>query len=91
MVTIVQFSGGKDSMAALLWTLENITKKPLIVFCDTGFEAAETYKYIDYVEEKLSIPIIKLKVKNTMECLTWLKRKKGFQAQKQGSVLRNLK
>ena len=82
MVTIVQFSGGKDSMAALLWTLENITKKLLIVFCDTGFEAAETYKYIDYVEEKLSIPIIKIESKKYNGMFDMVEKKKRFPSTK---------
>lgn len=38
MKVIVTFSGGKDSLAALLWTREHITKNFTTVFCDTGWE-----------------------------------------------------
>lgn len=38
MRVIVTFSGGKDSLAALLWTREHITKNFTTVFCDTGWE-----------------------------------------------------
>jgi 3'-phosphoadenosine 5'-phosphosulfate sulfotransferase (PAPS reductase)/FAD synthetase len=58
---IVQFSGGKDSTAALLYTIEHIAKNPIIVFCDTGFESMETYSYIDYVESKLNMPIKRIR------------------------------
>ena len=38
MKVIVTFSGGKDSLAALLWVREHITKNFTTVFCDTGWE-----------------------------------------------------
>lgn len=38
MKVIVSFSGGKDSLAALLWTREHITNNFTTVFCDTGWE-----------------------------------------------------
>jgi 3'-phosphoadenosine 5'-phosphosulfate sulfotransferase (PAPS reductase)/FAD synthetase len=78
MKTIVQFSGGKDSMAALLWTLENLTKNPIIVFCDTGFEAAETYKYIDYVEAKINLPIVRISSSKFDGMLDLVRVKKRF-------------
>lgn len=33
MKVLVTFSGGKDSLAALLWTREHITKNFTTVFC----------------------------------------------------------
>lgn len=59
--TIVQFSGGKDSMASLLWTIENITPNPMVVFCDTGWESQITYDYINEVMKKLNLPLVTLK------------------------------
>lgn len=43
MKVIVAFSGGKDSLAALLWTQEHITKNFTTVFCDTGWEHPPPY------------------------------------------------
>jgi len=51
--TIVQFSGGKDSLASLLWVRNNITKDFITVFCDTGWESDITYKHIQDINEKL--------------------------------------
>lgn len=45
MKIIVTFSGGKDSLAALLWVREHITKNFTTVFCDTGWEHPLTYEY----------------------------------------------
>jgi len=82
MQIIVQFSGGKDSMAALLWTLEHITKNPLIVFCDTKFEAPETYTYIDYVENIIGIPIIRISSIKYNGMLNLVEKKKRFPSTK---------
>ncbi len=38
MKVIVTFSGGKDSLASLLWVRNNLTKDFITVFCDTGWE-----------------------------------------------------
>ena len=37
MKVIVTFSGGKDSLASLLWARNNLTKNFITVFCDTGW------------------------------------------------------
>lgn len=42
MKVIVSFSGGKDSLAALLWVREHITTNFTTVFCDTGWEHLST-------------------------------------------------
>lgn len=47
MKVIVSFSGGKDSLASLLWVRNNLTKDFITVFCDTGWEHPLTYKYIE--------------------------------------------
>ena len=43
MKVIVSFSGGKDSLASLLWVRNNLTKDFITVFCDTGWEHPLTY------------------------------------------------
>lgn len=67
MKTIITVSGGKDSTAALLYTLHDFCggKKEniLAVFCDTGFEHETTYKYLDYLEASIGIQIIRLRSK----------------------------
>jgi len=57
---LIAFSGGKDSLAVLIWATHNL-KDFDIVFCDTGWEHEATYDHIDYVAKKLDKKIIKLK------------------------------
>ena len=47
MKVLVTFSGGKDSLASLLWVQNNLTKDFVTVFCDTGWEHPLTYQYIE--------------------------------------------
>lgn len=54
MKAIVTFSGGKDSLASLLWVRNNLTKDFITVFCDTGWEHPLTYKYIEEIRDRLS-------------------------------------
>ncbi len=61
MKTIVTFSGGKDSMAALLWVRNNLTKDFITVFADTGWESEITYQYIHEVSQKLDLNLVKIK------------------------------
>lgn len=63
MRVIVTFSGGKDSLAALLWTREHITKDFTTVFCDTGWEHPLTYEYIHRIADKLHLDLVTLKSK----------------------------
>ena len=61
MKYIVSISGGKDLTAVLLWMLERRPKEDIIpVFCDTKWEADETYEYLRYLEKKLEIRILRL-------------------------------
>lgn len=75
---IVQFSGGKDSLASLLWVRNNMTKDFLTVFCDTGWESEITYKYIQEVNEKLNLNLITLKSKKYDGFLDLAEKKKRF-------------
>lgn len=49
---IVSFSGGKDSLALILWAKENLDDFD-VIFCDTNWEHAITYSYIDYIDQTL--------------------------------------
>lgn len=79
---IVTFSGGKDSLASLLYTLENISKKVEIVFCDTIWESPLTYDHIDYVSKKLNMPIKVLKSKKYNGMVDLAIKKKRFPSTK---------
>ena len=61
MKVIVTFSGGKDSLAALLWLREHITTNFTTVFCDTGWEHPLTYEYINRIADKLHLDLVTLK------------------------------
>ena len=63
MKVIVTFSGGKDSLASLLWVRNNLTKDFITVFCDTGWEHPLTYQYIEGIREKLKLNLVVLKSK----------------------------
>lgn len=81
MEILVSFSGGKDSQAALIKSVErygndNITA----VFCDTGWEHPETYMHIRYVCELLCVKLVELKSK--FDFLSLAKYKKRFPSTK---------
>lgn len=50
---IVSVSGGKDSTALLLLALERETENLQAVFADTGHEHAQTYEYVQYLNDKV--------------------------------------
>lgn len=62
---VISVSGGKDSTALLLvaqaWEIPNLSA----VFADTGHEHPATYEYIDYLEERIGIPIRRIKANFT--------------------------
>lgn len=53
MIRIVQFSGGKDSTALVLWAREHFGDAFLPLFCDTGWEHPLTTAYIDKINQTL--------------------------------------
>ena len=62
MKVIVQFSGGKDSQACLIWAVKKYGKERITaVFCDTGWEHERTYKHIDDVCKILGVNLIILR------------------------------
>ncbi|ADO44930.1 phosphoadenosine phosphosulfate reductase [Hydrogenobacter thermophilus TK-6] len=75
----VLVSGGKDSTATLLVALERFPKERVIpIFTDTGWESSITYAYLNYLETKLSIEIVRLKSRKWQDLLTCIKEKKMF-------------
>jgi 3'-phosphoadenosine 5'-phosphosulfate sulfotransferase (PAPS reductase)/FAD synthetase len=59
---VISVSGGKDSTATLLIALERCPRADVVpIFCDTGNEHADTYAYLDYLEQTLDIKITRLK------------------------------
>lgn len=82
MKVIVTFSGGKDSIAALLWVKNNMTEKFTTVFCDTGWESEITYKYIQEVNEKLGLNLITLKSKKYSGMIDLAEKKGRFPSTK---------
>lgn len=79
MRVIVTFSGGKDSLAALLWTREHITKNFTTVFCDTGWEEHPlTYEYIHRIADKLHLDLVTLKSKKYDGMIDLARQKKRW-------------
>lgn len=62
MKIVVSFSGGKDSQACLIKSVNEYGKdKVTAVFCDTGWEHPKTYEHIQNVVKKLGVDLITLK------------------------------
>lgn len=78
MKVIVTYSGGKDSQASLLWTLNNLTKTPIVVFCDTGWEHELTYKHIEETTAALGLELITLRSKKYDGMVDLARKKKRF-------------
>lgn len=72
---ILSLSGGKDSTALALHMRDKIPEMEY-VFCDTGEELRETYRYLDQVEAYLGKPITRLNSRATFE--HWLKVFGGY-------------
>lgn len=59
---VVSVSGGKDSLATLLIAIQRFGVANIIaIFCDTGNEHELTYQYLDYLEVRLGIKIVRQK------------------------------
>jgi 3'-phosphoadenosine 5'-phosphosulfate sulfotransferase (PAPS reductase)/FAD synthetase len=59
---IVTFSGGKDSVAAALWTLAHIEDRTrlTILYGDTGIDFPDMAEYLEYCQAKFDHPITKV-------------------------------
>ncbi|MBX3653222.1 MAG: phosphoadenosine phosphosulfate reductase family protein [Ramlibacter sp.] len=65
---VVSVSGGKDSLATLLIAIARFGAANIIaIFCDTDNEHELTYQYLDYLEARLGIKIVRLKADFTAE------------------------
>jgi 3'-phosphoadenosine 5'-phosphosulfate sulfotransferase (PAPS reductase)/FAD synthetase len=53
MIHIVQFSGGKDSTALVLWAREQWGDNFTPLFCDTKWEHPLTYEYIEQINQQV--------------------------------------
>lgn len=59
MKIIVQFSGGKDSQACLIYACNQFgANNVTALFCDTGWEHELTYEHIHYVTECLGCKLV---------------------------------
>lgn len=77
MRIIVSFSGGKDSHACLIEAVKKYgADKVEAVFCDTGWEAEQTYKHIEEVVKLLGVKLHVLRANNTF--LNLVKNRKTF-------------
>lgn len=74
---IVSVSGGKDSTALLLLAIERQTENLQAVFADTGHEHAQTYEYVQYLNDKV-FPIRTIKADFSQD----IARKREFVATK---------
>jgi len=59
MKYILTFSGGKDSLATIIWAKNNLPDFE-VVFCDTGWEHESTYQHIKQIEEWIGKKFITL-------------------------------
>ncbi|MCT7528774.1 phosphoadenosine phosphosulfate reductase family protein [Aliarcobacter cryaerophilus] len=78
IIILVSVSGGKDSQATANYILKKHKRIPVVLyFADTGWEAKETYKHLDYLEATWNKKIHRIKSKkyNGMEDLA---KKRGF-------------
>ena len=75
----VLVSGGKDSTATLLLAIEKHGEDNIVpIFTDTGFEASETYRYLNYLENQLGVKIIKLRNPEGYDLPLLILKKKRF-------------
>lgn len=80
---IVSFSGGKDSLASLIWAINSFGAKHVTAaFCDTKWEHELTYKHIEDVTQKLGVKLVTLKSRQYNGMLDLVYKKKRFPSTK---------
>ncbi len=83
MKVIVQFSGGKDSLATLIWAILKYGKENVeAVFCDTKWEHELTYTHISEVIAQLQVKLITLSSTKYSSFLDMVEKKKRFPSTK---------
>jgi 3'-phosphoadenosine 5'-phosphosulfate sulfotransferase (PAPS reductase)/FAD synthetase len=76
---LVAFSGGKDSLASLIWAVNKYGVDSCeAVFCDTGWEHELTYQHIKEVTEKIGVKLVTVKSKKYDNFVDLAKQKKRF-------------
>lgn len=79
MKILVAYSGGKDSQASLIWSVEKYGAKNIeAVFCDTGWENPITYKHIIDTTNDLGVKLITVKSKKYDGMVDMAKKKGRF-------------
>jgi 3'-phosphoadenosine 5'-phosphosulfate sulfotransferase (PAPS reductase)/FAD synthetase len=92
MKVIVQFSGGKDSTAALIWAINQYGVNNIeAVFCDTKWEHELTYKYINEVTNQLGVKLVTLTNNKVDGFINLVKKKKRFPSVKARFCTEHLK
>lgn len=71
---LINYSGGKDSTAMLLYAIE-LGLDFVACYQDTGFEHSLHYLYLDYIESKLGIKIERVKSKKYNGMLDLIEKK----------------
>jgi 3'-phosphoadenosine 5'-phosphosulfate sulfotransferase (PAPS reductase)/FAD synthetase len=80
---LVAFSGGKDSLASLIWAVKKYRVDSCeAVFCDTGWEHEITYQHIKEVVEKIGVKLVTVKSKKYDGFLDMAKKKGRFPSTK---------
>ena len=72
---ILSLSAGKDSTALAVYLKDKIPAMEY-VFMDTGSELREVYEYLDKIEDKLKINVVRLNSGKTFD--DWLEERNGF-------------
>lgn len=90
---IVQFSGGKDSQATLIWAVKKFGNKNIeAVFCDTGWEHEETYKHIEEICQQMEVKLVTINSKKFPTGMVEMsKAKKRFPSTKNRFCTQELK
>lgn len=79
MKVLVTYSGGKDSQASLIWSVNKYGAKNIeAVFCDTGWENPITYKHIIDTCKDLNVKLIIIKSKKYDGMVDMAKKKGRF-------------
>lgn len=92
MKVIVQYSGGKDSQAALIWAVKKYgTKNIIAVFCDTVWEHDITYNHINKTCLDLGVELKILRSKKYNGMIDLAKKKGRFPSTKARFCTQELK
>lgn len=79
MKIIVQFSGGKDSQACLIWAVKRYGREKVeALFCDTGWEHPITYQHVKDICKQMGIKLIVLKSNKYKDFQDMCKKQKYF-------------